>query len=247
MTAIKKIEDDSGNKVFPITHERAVRDDNGVTLESKLQNINSAINTTIPNQFTQVNSSIDQLLAANTELRTTVNNLVGISNDNFMGMFQTVNDLPTMTSPGWALVGTNLASLLLYTYTNANDGWTKYSDDTYDFTDYSGLVAQVAQIGSKLGDLESEVAFIGDDEGSGDPADFTPSSDTVWNKSQTLSDAQKSQARANIGAVSNEEVAQQISVVNSKIDNIKPINLTNNGTITNLADEEDIITIMAHI
>lgn len=78
---------------------------------------------------------------------------------------------------------------------------------------------QLAQIGLKLSDLES---------------------DTVWNKSQTLSDAQKSQARANIGAVSNEEVAQQISVVNSKIDNIKPINLTNNGTITNLADEEDI-------
>lgn len=36
------------------------------------------------------------------------------------------------------------------------------------------------------------------------------------------------------------DVAQQISAVNSKVDNIKPINLTNNGTITNLADEEDI-------
>ena len=81
------------------------------------------------------------------------------------------------------------------------------------------IPSQLTQIGSKLDEIES---------------------DTVWNKAQTLSSAQKAQARANIGAVSNEEVAQQISVVNSKIDNIKPINLTNNGTITNLADEEDI-------
>lgn len=149
MTAIKKVKDKEGTQFFPVTHERAVRDDNGTTLETKLQNINSTIDTTIPNQFTQVNSSLDQLLAANAELRTTVNNLVGISNDNYKGIFQTTNDLPTMTSPGWELVGSNLASLLLYTYTDVNSAWTKYSDDTYDFTDYSGLVSQLTQIGCR--------------------------------------------------------------------------------------------------
>lgn len=158
MTVIKKIKDNSGSQFFPVTHERAVKDDNGTTLETKLQDINVAIDTTIPNHFTQVDSSIEQLLAANTELRITVNNLVGISNDSFMGIFQTVNDLPTMTSPGWALVGINLASLLLYTYTNITNAWTKYNDDTYDFTDYSGLVSQVAQIGSNLDELAEEVA-----------------------------------------------------------------------------------------
>lgn len=56
MTAIKKVKDKEGTQFFPVTHERAVRDDNGTTLETKLQNINSNINTTIPSKFTQVDS-----------------------------------------------------------------------------------------------------------------------------------------------------------------------------------------------
>lgn len=54
MTAIKKIKDKEGTQFFPVTHERAVRDDNGVVLETKLQDIDSNINTTIPNKFTQI-------------------------------------------------------------------------------------------------------------------------------------------------------------------------------------------------
>lgn len=37
MVKIKYIEDTENNKIFPVTHERAVRDSNGATLESKLQ------------------------------------------------------------------------------------------------------------------------------------------------------------------------------------------------------------------
>lgn len=49
MTAIKYIEDASGNKIFPITHEKAVRDDNGNTLYSKLGVMNGSIQSSINN------------------------------------------------------------------------------------------------------------------------------------------------------------------------------------------------------
>lgn len=100
-----------------------------------------------------INASIAQILAAQTELRTAVNGLTGIDNTNYKGIFPNVSSLPDMDRSGWALVGSSLSSLLLYTYTDVNTVWTLYSNDTYDFTDYSGLVSQVAQIGSNLGNL----------------------------------------------------------------------------------------------
>lgn len=36
-SSIRYIDDQDGNHVFPVTHERAVRDSNGVTLETKLE------------------------------------------------------------------------------------------------------------------------------------------------------------------------------------------------------------------
>ena len=46
-----------------------------------------------------------------------------------------------------------------------------------------------------------DVAYLGDDDGQATTLDFDPQADTVWNKAQTLSSAQKQQARENIGAV----------------------------------------------
>ena len=44
MTAyINKLKDSTGNQQLPITHERAVRDDNGTTLESKIQDLEGAM------------------------------------------------------------------------------------------------------------------------------------------------------------------------------------------------------------
>lgn len=44
MTAyINKLKDKTGNQQLPVTHERAVRDDNGTTLESKMQNLEGAM------------------------------------------------------------------------------------------------------------------------------------------------------------------------------------------------------------
>lgn len=45
----------------------------------------------------------------------------------------------------------------------------------------------------------SDVTFLGDDDGTATVADFSPATDTVWNKAQTLSSAQQLQARTNIG------------------------------------------------
>lgn len=48
--------------------------------------------------------------------------------------------------------------------------------------------------------LLEDVAYLSDDDGQATTLDFDPQADTVWNKAQTLSSAQKQQARENIGA-----------------------------------------------
>lgn len=45
----------------------------------------------------------------------------------------------------------------------------------------------------------ADIAYVADDEGSATITNFDPETDTVWNKAQTLSDAQKLQVRTNIG------------------------------------------------
>ena len=40
---INKLKDKTGDQQLPITHERAVRDNNDTTLESKMQNLDGAM------------------------------------------------------------------------------------------------------------------------------------------------------------------------------------------------------------
>ena len=60
---------------------------------------------------------------------------------------------------------------------------------------------------------EADVAYLDDAEGSAYSADFDPQTDTVWNKQQTLTAAQKAQARTNIGALSSDDIASLESKV----------------------------------
>lgn len=55
--------------------------------------------------------------------------------------------------------------------------------------------------------LFDDVAYLGDDDGQATTLDFDPQADTVWNKAQTLSSAQKQQARENIGAAGINDIA----------------------------------------
>lgn len=55
--------------------------------------------------------------------------------------------------------------------------------------------------------LLEDVAYLGDDDGQATTLDFDPQADTVWNKAQTLSSAQKQQARENIGAAGINDIA----------------------------------------
>jgi len=55
--------------------------------------------------------------------------------------------------------------------------------------------------------LFDDVAYLGDDDGQATTLDFDPQADTVWNKTQTLSSAQKQQARENIGAAGINDIA----------------------------------------
>lgn len=45
----------------------------------------------------------------------------------------------------------------------------------------------------------ADVTYLGEDDGTATVADFSPATDTVWNKAQTLSSSQQLQARTNIG------------------------------------------------
>ena len=44
-TPIKWVKNKLGSKFFPITHEKAVRDDNGINLNTKLSSISSSISS----------------------------------------------------------------------------------------------------------------------------------------------------------------------------------------------------------
>lgn len=77
---IQEVRDKTGNTVFPITHERAVRDSSGVTLETKLQDLQSTADT----------------------LELQVSNLSG----KYYGVFASAAALPNnITADGYAFVG----------------------------------------------------------------------------------------------------------------------------------------------
>ena len=61
--------------------------------------------------------------------------------------------------------------------------------------------------GTWVDPLPSDVAYLDSADGSAYSADFDPETDTVWNKQQTLTAAQKAQARTNIGALSSDDIA----------------------------------------
>lgn len=53
---IQVIQDKSGDNVFPITHEKAVRDSSGVSLEAKLSALNGLMTTVIEDGFYIIDS-----------------------------------------------------------------------------------------------------------------------------------------------------------------------------------------------
>lgn len=53
----------------------------------------------------------------------------------------------------------------------------------------------------ELQDASESAAYLAEDDGEAEIAEFDPQADTVWNKSQVLSNAQKAQARQNIGVI----------------------------------------------
>jgi len=61
--------------------------------------------------------------------------------------------------------------------------------------------------------INGESAYIEADDGSSVIPSFDPETDTVWNKQQTLSAAQKAQARTNIGALGSDDIASLESKV----------------------------------
>lgn len=54
-------------------------------------------------------------------------------------------------------------------------------------------------IDQRIEDATEDCAYLGEDDGSEVIADFDPQTDTVWKKAQTLSNAEKSQVKTNLG------------------------------------------------
>lgn len=84
--------------------------------------------------------------------------LIGLDGSNYKGMYTSASALPDdMTEAGWALVGSSLSALQLYVFNDGATDWALYSNDTYDFTDYSSLVSQLATIGLKIDEVEADL------------------------------------------------------------------------------------------
>ena len=82
---------------------------------------------------------------------------------------------------------------------NGSDAWLaayKIAENTSDI--------------EELQDAAESAAYLAEEDGEADIADFDPQADTVWNKPQTLSNAQKAQARQNISAASKDSVDNNI-------------------------------------
>lgn len=100
----------------------------GVTAE-RLDGIDSSLSDKADSDdLSAVTSSMQSL-------QESLQQLTGISDSSFQGIYQTASSLPSTS--GWALVGTDLSALELYI--NNGSGWNRYGSQTYDFTDYSDV------------------------------------------------------------------------------------------------------------
>ena len=84
---------------------------------------------------------------------------------------------------------------------------------------------------------DSTVAII-DEEGDVNDPESDIVNEAIRKTPQTLSKAEQTQARANIGAVSLEENEAFKKTITNQVNNYKPIEI--NGNVTNAADEEDL-------
>ena len=84
------------------------------------------------------------LVAAVNEVKATT----GIPIDaNFVGFFDASTDLPTVTEPSFAMVGTNVAALACYKWNDSTGGWVQLGSSTYDFTGKMITISQNTQTG----------------------------------------------------------------------------------------------------
>lgn len=84
-------------------------------------------------------------------------------------------------------------------FTNATEKQTwNAKQDALTFNTTPSADNKVATM-ADIEDATENCAYLGEDDGSAVIADFDPQTDTVWKKAQTLSNAEKSQVKTNLG------------------------------------------------
>lgn len=131
--------------------------ENTAAIETNTDNI--ATNT---NSITALNATTGNLGTRLDAAEETLDNIFQLDANNFMGIYDAAASLPAMTGAGWALVGTDLTTLNAYVYNLPQAQWQQYGNTTYDYSDYSGLAAQVATIGLEIDDIYSIIADEGE-------------------------------------------------------------------------------------
>lgn len=129
------------------------------------------------------NDSFDAYKQQTSELIASINDelkdVTGLDGTNFVGIYSDATDIQHVLSEGqlsgWALVGPDLAHLVLHTTTTGNSGWREW-DKTYDFTDFSDIKASLA--GLSLSTPMSEEAWDALTNGGTSSANLMP--DTIY-------------------------------------------------------------------
>ena len=168
---------------------------------SSIENAISIIESVIPAQASEQNQLADKNF---------VNSQVTTASANFVGTFETLEELqavqnPTKNDYGFVIETDALGNQYYDRYKYNGTAWLfEYKVESTSFTSeqwaaiQSGITSGLVQT---LGDISENYLKTGESAGTGS-VDFDAFADTVHNIPQTLSSSQKQQARQNIDAVS---------------------------------------------
>ena len=156
-STLNTLYDNVGENIQQINELNNTVSQNSTAIEANAGNI--ATNTS---DISTLNTTTGGLATRLSAAEDTLANIFQLDANNFMGIYANTQALEEiqMTGAGWALVGEDLTELLAYVWNIPAETWEPYGETTYDYSDYSGLVSQVATVSSKIGDLtelETEV------------------------------------------------------------------------------------------
>lgn len=125
----------------------------------------SALDAVPTTYETKANATTKQTAANNAiaALQSQVAEVTGVKNANFGGVVAAATDIATdYTAKGYTgsylyMVGSDMASLVAYQYSGSGEPVQLFSGATYDFTDYSDVLTQIAAVQTQLATIGPKI------------------------------------------------------------------------------------------